>query len=157
MTNRNDSGQAILEVALSLMILLVLSMSAMDFGYLFWTKLTLQNAVLQAGRYAITGECVTGSDGACSENRYNSIVQTLETNSLGLLNTSNISDVVISCTNDGGGCPNYAGGPGDQINFSVSYAYPFISPVLPAFFPNHSYTIQIKAAFTNEPFPPTAS
>lgn len=157
LTDSGDSGQTLLETTLCLTLLLLLTMSAMDFGYLFWTKLTLQSAVLQAGRYAITGQCIVGTNGQCSTTRYESIVQTLQTHSLGLLNPSNRSDVVITCSNTGGGCPNNAGGPGDEINISVSYPYPFISPFLPAFFPNHSYSIQVNAAFTNEPFPPGQS
>ena len=72
MTLRGDSGQSVTEVAISLMLLVSFSMAAMDFGYLFSQKLTLQNAVRQAGRYAITVQCVTGSNGSCSITRYNS-------------------------------------------------------------------------------------
>lgn len=155
---RNDDGQAMVEVAISLFLLLVFTLAAIDFGYLFSTKVTLQNAIRQAGRYAITGQCITGSNGSCSQTRYNSIVQTLEDNSLGFLTTSNVSnDVVITCTNNGGGCPNSAGGPGDLVTISVAYPYGFLSPLLSAFFPSRAYTIRVSSAFTNEPFPPTAS
>ena len=155
---RDDSGQSLVEVAISLMLLLVFSMAAMDFGYLFSTKLTLQNAVRQAGRYAITGQCIAGSNGTCSVTRYNSVVQTLQNTSLGYLNTSNTaSDVSMTCTDEGGGCPNGAGGPGDVVTISVSYPYSFLSPLLAAFFRNQSYMITVGASFTNEPFPPSAS
>jgi|HubBroStandDraft_5_1064220.scaffolds.fasta_scaffold63317_3 Flp pilus assembly protein TadG len=157
MTLRDESGQSLIEVGISLMLLLVFSMAAMDFGYLFSQKLTLQNAVRQAGRYAITGQCVTGSNGSCSVTRYNSVVQTLQNTSLGYLNTSNTGDVSMTCTNEGGGCPNSAGGPGDLVTISVSYPYTFLSPMLAAFFPSHSYTIKVGASFTNESFPPSAS
>ncbi len=157
MRGTNDEGQAMVEVAISLFLLLVLTMAAIDFGYLFSTKVTLQNAIRQAGRYAITGQCITGGDGSCSQSRYNSIVQTLQSNSLGFLNTSNTSDISISCTNNGGGCPNNAGGPGDLITISVAYPYGFLSPLLSPFFPSHAYTIRVSSAFTNWPFPPTAS
>ena len=157
MALRDESGQSIIEVGISLMLLLVFSMAAMDFGYLFSQKLTLQNAVRQAGRYAITGQCVTGSNGSCSVTRYNSVVQTLQNTSLGYLNTSNTGDVSMTCTNEGGGCPNSAGGPGDLVTISVSYPYTFLSPMLAAFFPSHAYTIKVGASFTNESFPPSAS
>jgi Flp pilus assembly protein TadG len=154
---RKDEGQAMVEVALSLSLLLLLTFGAIDFGYLFSTKVTLQNAVRQAGRYAITGQCITGTDGSCSQSRYNSIVKALQDNSLGFLNTSNASDISITCTNNGGGCPSNAGGPGDLVTISVAYPYGFLSPLLAAFFPSHAYTIRVSSAFTNEPFPPTAS
>jgi Flp pilus assembly protein TadG len=157
MKHLNDSGQSLVEAAISLSLLLMLAMATMDFGYLFYTKLTLQNAVRQADRYAVTGQCTTGSDGTCTQTRYNSIVATLQDNSLGLLNTGNSADVSLACTNNGGGCPNNAGGPGDLITINVSYPYSFVSPVLGAFFPGHAYTIKVSSTSMNEPFPPGAS
>ena len=83
MTKANDSGQTMVEVAISLSVFLLLVLATIDFGYLYSTKVTLQNAVRQGGRYAVTGQCITGTDGTCSQSRYNSIVQTVETASLG--------------------------------------------------------------------------
>jgi Flp pilus assembly protein TadG len=154
----NDSGQAMVESALAFSVFLLLIMATIEFGYMFSSKLTLQNAVRQAGRYAITGQCITGSNGTCSITRYNSVLQTLETYSGGLLNSANVgADVTLSCTNQGGGCPNSAGGPGDLVTISVSYPYPFVTPVIAPFFPSHKYTIKVSAAFANEPFPPGQS
>jgi Flp pilus assembly protein TadG len=154
MTKANDSGQTLVETAISLSIFLLLVLGTVDFGYLFSTKVTLQNAVRQAGRYAITGQCITGSDGSCSKSRYNSIVQILENTSLGLLNSSEIN---LTCTNNGGGCPNNAGGPGDIVTITVTYPYHFMTGPIGAFFPSHSYTLKVSAAFTNEIFPPSES
>ena len=72
MKKRNDSGQALVEIAISLSIFLLLAMGTIDFAILFNHKLTLQNAVRQAGRYAITGQCHSGANGSpCS--RYNGL------------------------------------------------------------------------------------
>jgi Flp pilus assembly protein TadG len=156
-----DSGQVLVEFALTASIFLFLTLSIMDFGILFSTKLTLQNAVRQAGRYAITGQCITGSNGNCTSTRFNSIVQTLQTVSLGTLNSSNCtgSNAIcsIACTNNGGGCPNQAGGPGDIVTITVTYPYPLITAPVSRFFPGGVYTITVSSAFTNEPFPPGSS
>lgn len=144
-------------MAFILSVFLLLLMAIIEFGAMFSNKMTLQNAVRQAGRYAITGQCIE-SNGSCSETRYNSILQTLETTSTGLINSGNVAnDVSITCTNQGGGCPNGAGGPGDVITIKVTYPYPFVTPVIAPLFPNHSYTIKVSSAFTNEPFPPSQS
>jgi len=151
----NDSGQTMVEMAFALSVFLTLLMATVDFGWMFSNKLTLQNAVRQAGRYAITGQCIE-SNGSCSETRFNSIEQILENYSLGLVNSNNLSSVVsITCTSQGGGCPNGAGGPGDIVTITVTYPYQFVTPAIAAFFTNHSYTIKVSAAFTNEPFPPS--
>jgi len=157
MKRSNDSGQALVEVALSLSIFLLLTMGVMDFAFMFNNKLTLQNAVRQAGRYAITGNCIMGANG-CSLSRYNSIIQTLENASVGLINANNVSsDVIISCIPQGGGCPNPAGGPGDAVVLKVTYPYNFITPLIAPFFHNKPLTINVSATFVNEPFPPGQS
>lgn len=154
MTKANDSGQTLVETAISLSIFLLLVMGTMDFGYLFCTKVTLQNAVRQGGRYAITGQCITGGDGSCAQSRYNSIVQIVESTSLGRLNSSQIQ---LVCTDEGGGCPNQAGGPGDIITINVTYPYHFVTGPIGAFFPGKSLTLKVSSAFTNEIFPPSQS
>jgi Flp pilus assembly protein TadG len=154
MTKANDSGQTLVEAAISLSIFLLFVMGTMDFGYLFSTKVTLQNAVRQGGRYAITGQCITGGDGSCSQTRYNSILQIVEGAALGRLNSSQI---VISCTDNGGGCPNGAGGPGDIVTITVTYPYHFMTGPIGAFFSGQSYTLKVSSAFTNEMFPPSES
>jgi Flp pilus assembly protein TadG len=154
MAKANDSGQTLVEFAISLSIFLLLLLGVLDFGYLYSTKVTLQNAVRQGGRYAITGGCITGSDGSCSQTRYNSIQQTVENASLGLLNISQIS---ITCTDEGGGCPNGAGGPGDIVTITVTYPYHFMTGPIGKFFPSKSYTLNVSSTFTNEIFPPSQS
>ena len=153
MTKANDSGQTMVEVAISLSIFLLLVMGVVDFGRLYSTKLTLQNAVRQAGRYAITGQCI-GGIGSCSQSRYNSIITTLEGTSLGMVSSS---EIAIICQDNGGGCPNGAGGPGDTVTITVTYPFNFATGRIGAYFPGHSYTITVSSAFTNEPFPPGQS
>ena len=154
----NDSGQTLVEFALALMILLALVFGTMDFANLFYHKLTLQNAVRQAGRYAITGQCILGKNGSCSMSRYLSIRQVLQTASAGILNPSNIaSDATIVCTNQGGGCPTGAGGPGDLVTITVTYQYHFMTAPIAKLFSNGIYKTVVSSAFINEPFPPTQS
>jgi len=157
MTNAEDSGGALVELAIAASLFLLLLLGSMDFADLFSTKMTLQNAVRQAGRYAITGQCLTNPNGTCKLSRYNSIVQTLQDSSVGLLNSSNSSDIAITCTNNGGGCPNNAGGPGDIITITVTYTYNFMTGPIGKFFTGGSYTIVVSSAFSNEPFPPGQS
>jgi Flp pilus assembly protein TadG len=157
-TKVDDSGQTLLEFALGLMIFLVLVFGSMDFANLLYHKVTLQNAARQAGRYAITGQCLLNSSGACSMSRYLSIQQVLENASIGIINSSNIaSDVTIICINEGGGCPTSAGGPGDLVTITVTYKYSFMTAPIARLFPGGTYTIVVSSAFINEPFLPNES
>jgi len=157
MKKANDSGQTLLELAICLSVFMMLLLGTMDFGRLYSTKMTLQNSVRQAARYAITGDCIM-SGSSCQENRYNSILTTLEAKSDGIINSSNEATyVTITCINEGGGCPDQAGGPGDVVTIQVSYPYKFLTPVIGAFFTGDSYTLNVGATFTNEHFLPSQS
>jgi Flp pilus assembly protein TadG len=153
MAKANDSGQTLVETAISLSIFLLLVLGTIDFGYLISTKVTLQNAVRQGGRYAITGQCITGSDGSCSMTRYNSIMQVVENTSLGV---AAASEIQIRCTDNGGGCPTNAGGPGDVVTITVTHPYHYLSGPIGALLHN-SITLTVSSAFTNEAFPPSQS
>jgi len=137
-----SDGQSLLEFALVAMVFFLVSFSVIDFSYLFFVKLTLQNAVRQAGRYAITGQSVNGYS------RYTSILQTAQHASLGLATTAN-----TTVCSTAGGCTS-GGGPGDTVTVTVSYQYQCLTPFVAALFPNGRYTIRVSASFKNEPFPP---
>jgi hypothetical protein len=102
----------------------------------------LQNAVRQAGRYAITGQAMSGV------NRYSSILQTVSNYTQGVANSGNTT----VCSNTGG-CGN-AGGPGDVVTVTVTFNYKFHTPLLRVFFTNGQYPIKVSSSFANEAFPP---
>ena len=138
---RGSSGQSLVEFAISLLTFLVLIFAVMDFSYLFLVKLTLQNAVRQAGRYAITGQSMSG------QSRYNSILLTAEQHSFGLANSSNTT-ICSGATGCGSG-----GGPLDSVTITITYPYPFITPLLGAVFKSGTYSIKVTDTYKNEPFP----
>jgi Flp pilus assembly protein TadG len=140
-----QSGQGLVEFAISAVTFLILVFAVIDFSYLFLVKLALQNAARQAGRYAITGRAIPG------QSRYNSILLTAEDTSMGIASSSNITICSTS-----GGCGN-AGGPGDTVTVTITFPYRFITPLLSTAFPNGYYTIGVSTSFKNEPFPPSQS
>ena len=88
----NESGQTMVEFALVASIFLLLIFGMFDLAFYFYGRVTLQNAVRQAARYAITGNC--GTPGSCfsgsngqgggSGDRLNTIEQTVQKFSFGL-------------------------------------------------------------------------
>jgi len=140
---RADSGQSLVEFAISAIVFLTLIFSVIEFSFLFFAKLTLQNAVREGGRYAITGQALTGKA------RYASILQTVEDNSMGFATSSNTQ--ICSAV---GGCSS-GGGPGDTITITVTYDYNFITPLVAVFFTGGKYTFSVSSTFKNEPFPPS--
>ena len=157
----DDAGSTIVEFALVGMVFFLLIFAVIDFGFLFYAKVTLQNAVRQAARYAITGNCsnpgncfVSGGTG----NRYSTIVQTVQNFSFAVPPSS----ITVTCIS--GSCPSYssggtggnAGGPQDTIEITAMYTYrPWF--IIGNFFSGGTYPITVSATFKNEPFPPPAN
>lgn len=142
---RGDAGASMLEFLFAGTVFFLLIISIFDFSYVYLYKMELQNAVRQAGRYAITGQAMSGVS------RYSSILQKVSDLSQGLANSSNTT--VCSAN---GGCGN-AGGPGDVVTVTVTYPYPLHTPLMRVFFTNGKYTIKVSSSFTNEAFPPDQS
>jgi len=150
---RNDSGQTLVESALCFLMFFTLVFGVIDFAWVYYAKATLQNAVRQAARYAVTGSCNTPpcfQNG--SGNRLNTIISTVNTFSFALGPT-----VTVTCT---GACPGYSGdggtnnggGPGDIV--TVTAHYTFKPWLLGRLFPSGGYVINVTSTFKNESFAP---
>src|SRR5271157_3522972 len=152
---RADSGQTLVEFALAASIFLMLLFAVIDFGYFFYVKVTLQNAVRQAGRYAITGTCTAGTN--CfvngSGDRYNSIVQVALNYSFNRITAANVT---ITCLpppiGQVGGCGygGGAGGPGDTVMITATYTWNPITALISKFFMNGTYMFSVSSTFKNE-------
>jgi len=140
-----DSGQSIVEFALCALILFMLVFAIIDFSYLFYAKLTLQNAVRQGGRYAITGQAISG------KSRYLSILTTVQNFSMGMATSSNttVCGQILGC--------QCGGGPGETVTVNVTYPYKFITPFIARVFTNGTYTVTVSSSFKNEQFPPSST
>ena len=143
--SRTD-GTSLLEFAFVVLMFMTLVFAVVDFARLFYAEVTLQNAVRQAGRYAVTGNHQTNSQGT-QMSRVASIMQVAQQAAIGL-DTSNIQ---ISSLVGGSGS---AGGPQDTCIISVTGNVKLLTPVIGHFFKNGIYTFTVSVEFKNEPFPP---
>ena len=147
--NRSTSGTSALEFAFVLPMFVLLLLGIVDFSRLFYVELTLQNAVRQAGRFAITGNHLANPQNpGTSMSRVQSITQIAQNAALGL----SVSQISISSIQGGTG---NAGGPQDTCTISLTENLKMLTPLIGAFFRNNTYTFTVSAAFKNEPFPPS--
>lgn len=142
-------GGSILELALIAPMFLLLLFGTIDFAHLFWVELTLQNAIRQAGRYAVTGNHLPDPNHSGQTlSRVASIMQVAQQTALGL----DVSNIQISSLVGGSGS---AGGPGDTLTISLTTHMPLITPVVGKFFTNGVYTFTVSVTLRNEPFAPS--
>jgi Flp pilus assembly protein TadG len=145
---RSTEGTSVVEIALIAPIFLLLLFATVDFAHLFWVELTLQNAIRQAGRYAITGNHLADPNHPGHNlSRVASIMQVAQQTAVGL----DVSNIQISSLTGGSGS---AGGPGDTVTVSLTTNMPLITPIVGKFFRNGVYTFTVSVTMKNEPFAP---
>lgn len=154
---KNDSGQGLVEFALVASLFIFFLFAIVDFGYLFYAEVTLQDAVRTAARYAITGNCQSGNcyDNQNQNNRLDTIIQTVQTYSFNLTPVAVTVHCSGTCGTTYGNGTNNAGGPGDTIQISASYV--FHPVIIGRFFTGGSYTVTCSSSYKNEQFQPAGS
>jgi Flp pilus assembly protein TadG len=144
---KRNRGGTFVEFALVIPLFFLLTFAIVDFGYLFYMKLTLENAVRQAGRFAITGNHLTSTNGT-TESRIQSIENTAVQAAAGLP----ISNIVITTPGGGTNQTGSAGGPGAPVTVSLTVTYTFFTHFIGKFFPGGQNVFTVSTTFRNEDF-----
>ncbi len=149
---RSSRGVATVEIALMLPLFLLLMFGIIDFGRLMFTKMALQHAMREAGRFAVTGQRLPDPGNPLTlQTRLLSIKQVVREKSGGVKVDPN--DIVISSIIGGDAD---AGPPGDTVTIALTYQFFFATPLLGRFFNDGSHVFTVSTSFRNEPFPPGA-
>jgi len=143
---RGRRGQSMVEFAVVAPLFFLLVFGITDFGLMFFRLETLQFAVREAGRYAVTGQGGTG---------------TVRVQSIKDIATKYANGVPIDQINiiSGGVTNTTAGGPRQMVTVQLVSNYHFITPFIGKFFPGHDssgnggyYAFTVSTTFMNEPF-----
>ncbi len=144
---RSNRGQAFVETGIAILVILGFTWAVIDAGGLFWTYLTLENAVTEATRFAVTQQTIGGLS------RVDSIKSTMRTLAPGIT----IADGEFGFENLSDGTAD-AGGPNDVIRISVNHQFqpwlPLPFPVFMSADPSGGFRIVVSSTMKNEP-PPT--
>jgi Flp pilus assembly protein TadG len=138
----NERGSALVEAAIVLPLLLLLLVSILEFGRLFYTKITVESAVRQATRFAVTGNRKAdpndpNKDLARAEAIKQYVVE--HAPSVKIERTKIILD------------PADGGGPGDVVKVRVEHRFEFVTPLIANFFDGGEYNFSYTATMKNEP------
>ena len=149
--SKQRAGQATVEFALVLPLFVLLAFGVADFGRLFFTQMTVQHAMREAGRFAVTGNHLQNPKTVKDLSRVDSIIQVAENAAAGI----DVSGVEISSVEGGKKGEGRAGGHGDTVTITITVNLKLITPIIAQFFsPDGVYTFTASTTFKNEPFSP---
>lgn len=153
----NRKGQTTVEFALTALVLFALLFAIIDFAVMFFVNLTMQHAVREGARYAITGQGKNGAD------RRKNMVDRIRACSYGLYDRNaahkdpDIRRLEPKAT---GTFSNYTGqkvegdtgNPNEVIIVELEYAWPLLTPIVSPFFEDGRYSFVVRTTMRHEPW-----
>src|SRR2546426_1010475 len=129
--SRLRAGQATVEFAIVVPLFVLLAFGVMDFGRLFFTQMTVQHAIREGGRFAVTGNHLMDPKNPNKIlSRIDSIIEVVKNAAVGI----DVSDVEVKSVEGGGAGPSRAGGPGDTVIISITVKLKLITPMIARLF-----------------------
>ncbi|MCA3185886.1 MULTISPECIES: TadE/TadG family type IV pilus assembly protein [unclassified Cupriavidus] len=144
-------GASAVEFALVAPIFFLLLFSIVDFGAMMWANLTMQYAVREGARYAVTGQSGLDAQGS----RYNAVLDKIRSSSLGVYTMSNAKVATwVNGTSQSSGGAGMFGSAGDIVVIQVTCDWPLLTPVVAAFYQSTGgkYRFSVAATMRNEAF-----
>ena len=142
-------GANLVEAAMVVPLLLLLTFAVVDFSILMHAYLALENGVSQATRYAVTGQLMNNPGNPGQKfSREQSIKFAMRQATPSL----QISDSAFQFYNVTKGTSG-TGGPNDVIRVTVNYPWRAFTPLLRPFFTNGEIQLRVSSTMKNEPFP----
>ncbi|GEA61482.1 hypothetical protein VCO01S_26750 [Vibrio comitans NBRC 102076] len=141
---------ALVEFAVVFSLFLLILFTIIDFALFGYVKLTMQHAVREGARYAVTGR--TDLDPNEDEPlRENAILEKISSSSVGMLTkVMKIEDIRVEDI-DGNAVAGF-GDPGELISIHLDCEWPVLSPILYPLIEGGTYKFTVSAAMKNEEF-----
>ena len=150
-----QSGAAAIEFAFVAAFLFTLLFTIIDFGQLFYSNLTMQHAVREGTRYAVTGNTDLADDQAAANARCDAAIAKIRQQSIGLFESMN-SQVEFKTVQPGGAVVSIGNGgcynAGDIIVIQVTSQAPLLTPWLQVAFGETYFEFDVSTTMKNESF-----
>jgi len=147
-------GATSVEFALTSMIFLLSFLAVFDFSYLFLVNLTLQHAVREGARYAVTGQFDPATPGS-AQDRCDAAIEQIKEQSMGFFEKAASVVIFKTVNSDGSITPvpaNSCGAANQIIVITVNCQLPLISPFMRVFFTDGKYVFSVSSTMKNEAF-----
>jgi hypothetical protein len=150
-------GGSLVEFAIIGTLFFVLIFAVIDIAVLEWVTLTMQHAVREGARYAVTGRIdldpsCDPSDPGCVLQRYLAVIEKIKQESMGLYDRVDPVYIINGVQQDPPFSPGMFGGPGDITTLQLRCTWPLMTPVVQPFFTDGEYTFVVGATMRNEVF-----
>ncbi len=139
---RTSRGQALVELALILPVLLVLFASALDLGRLFYSQITVTNAAREGAIEAARSASSFQANQPCNATT-NRVVCAAVTEASGGFVTVAPADVSLTCSTNP--CPPATPVMGNTVSVRVQGHFSLLTPLLSVFFGGQSITFASTA------------
>lgn len=149
-TKSASKGTYTVEFAIVAAALFLLMFAILDVAILCFVNLTMQNAVREGARYAITGR--SDLDPQTEGVRYRAVVQKIKDSSMGFFDKVMNEDDITVTDVDGAPVAGF-GEPGQTLVITLDCTWPLLTPLVSPFFPEGDYKFTVGATMRNEAFP----
>jgi Flp pilus assembly protein TadG len=153
---KGTRAEGLVEFAVVLPLFFLLMFGIIDMGHLYWVQVTLENAVRQAGRFAVTGQSLPNPNNpAQNQSRLASIVAVAQKAAPGL----DLSKILITSGEGGSsvstnGSASAGGLPGDTVTISLTTHLTLFTNLMGHFYgTNDVDTFTESVTFRNERVP----
>jgi Flp pilus assembly protein TadG len=153
---QREGGVAIVEFALASILFFTILFAIIDFSYLLFANLTMQHAVREGARYAVTGQsALDPQPQGTAQDRCDAAVQRIRNQSMGFFDRM-APTVVFKTVNADGSISvtpgNSCANANQIIVISVQCNLPLLTSFLQPFFANGKYSFTAGATMKNEAF-----
>jgi len=135
---KNEKGQAMVEFALILPLLILLLCGIIDFGWIFGNQLILKNACRDTARTMAINYDIAGTD-----TTNDATTVTVFKDRLGAGNYMNNSNLVVNSTLSGTGVE-------EKVTVTGTYPLPFLTPLLSSILQKTTIDIQTETTMRLE-------
>ena len=152
---RDTAGTSIVEAAIITPLLLLLTLSIVDFGALFYCYLALENGVSQATRFAVTGNVMADPSNPGTNLSRDASIKTGDAAGHADADAARHRLYVQFACLPAGRPGARQRRPQRHREGSVTYTWTFFNPMLWAFFSGGQITLNVDSAMKNEGAPPS--
>lgn len=152
--SHRSRGTTTVEFAITASLFFLLLLMVMDFSLYSFAKLTMQHAVREGARYAITGQ--VDLDPRAKLDRKRAVLEKIRHNSMGYFDEMTaVSDIEVTAS-DGSPITGF-GAPGESIVITIKCQWPILSPFTQAILAKSHYDFSVRTSMRNEEFPGATS